>query len=202
VWAKQSLVGQMFSKPTYTTLVLRTDPPTAEAARALAFDLRQRFTQIKLRAVQEQEYYASLSAVNQQFLVAILVIAAVMALGGIFGVMNTMFAAIAQRTKDIGVLRLLGFKRWQVLVSFMLESLTIALVGGALGCALGSLAHGYTATSIISSGQGGGKTVILRLVVDLPTVLMGLVFTIAMGRLGGLVPALTAMRLKILESLR
>lgn len=203
VWAKQALVGQLFSKATYTTVVLRADPPTAAAARDLAYDLRQRFTQIKLRAVQEQEYYSGLSAFNQQILVAVLVIAAVMALGGVFGVMNTMFAAIAQRTKDIGVLRLLGFKRWQLLVSFMLESLAIALIGGALGCALGSLCHGTTATSIVSSGQGGGgKTVILRLVVDLPTVLLGLLFTIAMGRLGGLVPALTAMRLKILESLR
>ena len=62
-----------------------------------------------------------------------------MAIGGVFGVMNTMFAAISQRTKDIGVLRILGFARWQILVSFFLESLLLALIGGLLGCALGSL---------------------------------------------------------------
>ena len=52
-------------------------------------------------------------------------------MGGVFGVMNTMFAAIAQRTRDIGVLRILGFARWQILVSFFLESLLLAIVGGA-----------------------------------------------------------------------
>ncbi len=62
-----------------------------------------------------------------------------MAIGGIFGVMNTMFAAIAQRTRDIGVLRILGFARWQILVSFFLESLLLALIGGLLGCAIGSI---------------------------------------------------------------
>ena len=78
-----------------------------------------------------------------------------------------MFAAVAQRIKDIGVLRIIGFKRWQVLVSFLLESLLIAGVGGLCGMLLGSLCHGLTATSVLSSGAGGGgKTVILRLVVD------------------------------------
>ena len=74
---------------------------------------------------------------SKQFLVAIIVVAVVMAVGGVFGVMNTMFAAISQRTKDIGVLRILGFARWQILISFLLESLVIALIGGLLGCALG-----------------------------------------------------------------
>ena len=67
---------------------------------------------------------------------------AIMAVGGVFGVMNTMFAAISNRIKDIGVLRILGYARWQILVSFLLESLVIALLGGLLGCALGSLANG------------------------------------------------------------
>jgi ABC-type antimicrobial peptide transport system permease subunit len=113
-----------------------------------------------------------------------------------------MFAAIAQRIKDIGVMRILGFKRWQILVSFLLESLAIALIGGVIGCLLGSLSDGASATSSISSGQGGGKTVILRLSVDSTVILTGLLFTLVMGRLGGLIPALGAMRLKILESLR
>jgi ABC-type lipoprotein release transport system permease subunit len=202
VWAKQSLVGPIFRKEAYTTLVLRTADDTAEAADLLAYDLRTRFAQTKLRAVPETEYYSDLSKTNRQFLVGILFVAAIMAIGGIFGVMNTMFAAISQRTKDIGMLRLLGFKRWQVLVSFMLESLAIATAGGLLGCALGYLSDGWTASSVISAGQGSGKLVVLRLIVDTPTVLAGLLFTMVMGRLGGLVPALSAMRLRVLESLR
>ena len=79
---------------------------------------------------------------QQQFLYAIVIVAVIMAVGGVFGVMNTMFAAISQRTKDIGVLRIIGFARWQILMSFFLESLVLALIGGLLGCALGSLANG------------------------------------------------------------
>ena len=63
-----------------------------------------------------------------------------MAFGGILGIMNTMFAAISQRSKDIGILRLLGFSRWQVLRSFLLESVVIAVLGGLLGSGLGLLA--------------------------------------------------------------
>ncbi len=78
-----------------------------------------------------------------------------MAIGGVLGIMNTMFAAISQRTKDIGVLRLMGYRRWQVFLSFQLESLVIAILGGCLGLLLGYLlADGRTATSIMSSGAG------------------------------------------------
>jgi ABC-type antimicrobial peptide transport system permease subunit len=121
----------------------------------------------------------------------------------VFGVMNTMFAAISGRTKDIGVLRILGFAKWQILVSFFLESLVIALVGGVLGCAIGFLTNGWTATSIVSGGQGGGgKFVVLELVIGADTLLAGLLLALVMGAVGGLLPAISAMRLKPLESLR
>jgi ABC-type antimicrobial peptide transport system permease subunit len=100
------------------------------------------------------------------------------------------------------VLRILGFRRWQILVSFFLESLAIALLGGLLGCALGYLVDGLTATSIVTGSGGGGKTVILKLVVDLNILSAGLLFTLVMGAIGGLLPALSAMRLRPLESLR
>jgi ABC-type antimicrobial peptide transport system permease subunit len=117
--------------------------------------------------------------------------------------MNTMFAAISQRSKDIGVLRILGFARWQILVSFFLEALLLALVGGLIGCALGLLADGWTASSIVSSGYGGGgKSVVLKLVVDTKILLSGLVFALGMGVLGGLVPSLTALSSKPLSAVR
>jgi ABC-type antimicrobial peptide transport system permease subunit len=116
--------------------------------------------------------------------------------------MNTMFASIAARIKEVGVLRILGFKRWQILISFMIESLTFAVIGGTLGCLLGLLADGWEASSTLSGGQGGGKSVTLTMIVDGPILAAGFLFTLIMGRLGGLVPALSAMRLNILESLR
>ena len=112
------------------------------------------YQQASVQAEVETEYYESLSNTNQQFLYAIAFVTVVMSVGGVFGVMNTMFAAISQRTRDIGVLRLLGYRRRQILISFLLESMLIALIGGALGCALGSLADGLSATSIVASGPG------------------------------------------------
>ena len=155
-----------------------------------------------MAAQPETEYYEKLNNTNQQFLYTIVFIVIIMAVGGVFGVMNAMFAAVSQRTKDIGVLRLLGYARWQVLTSFFLESLLLAVIGGLLGCAVGCLGHGWTATSIAGSGAGGGKSVVLKLIVDWRILSVGLGFSLLMGAVGGLLPALSAMRLKPLESLR
>lgn len=207
VWAKHDQVSKLFNKAGYSSLVIRVEDDgsrdeVAERARQFAAHLRQRLTNPKINAQTELDYFAKQSENNQTFLYFTLVIAVVMSLGGVFGVMNTMFAAVAQRIKDIGVLRILGFKRWQILVSFLLESLIIACAGGALGMALGSLSHGYTATSVLSAGAGGGKTVTLRLIVDANVLMAGAVFTLVMGRLGGLIPAISATRLKLLDALR
>jgi ABC-type lipoprotein release transport system permease subunit len=206
IWAKRfSRIYQPFGKEKYTTLVMRTEQDTLEAARALAWHLSTRYTQQKLKAFAEPDYYAELTKTNNTFLVATVIVAVVMAIGGVFGMMTTMFASIAQRIRDIGVLRLLGFKRWQVTVSFLLESLVVATVGGALGCLLAYLlADGRASTSTLSAGGGGpgGKSIALRISVDAQVMAMGMLFTLAMGRLGGLVPALSAMRIKILDSLR
>ncbi len=201
VWGKFQMVGELFGKSTYTTCVLRT--ADAETADAFAADLRANYKKPAVAAQPEPKYYASLNTTNEQFLYGIIGLALIMAIGGMFGVMNTMFAAIAQRTKDIGVLRILGFAPWQVLVSFFLESVLLAAAGGLLGCAIGSLANGWTASSVISSGQGGGsKSIVLKLIVDGTILSAGMWFALAMGCLGGLIPALSAMRTKPLDAVR
>ena len=206
IWAKRfSLIYKPFGKDKYTTLVMRTDADTLRGARQFAYHLNNRYTQQKLRAFAEPDYYAELTKTNNTFLAAIVIVCIVMAIGGVFGMMTTMFATIAQRIRDIGVLRLLGFKRWQVTVSFLLESLAVAVVGGAFGCLLAWLfADGRASVSTLSGGGGGpgGKSVALTINVDHQVVAMGMLFTLVMGRLGGLVPALSAMRIKILDSLR
>ena len=205
IWVKRfNLIYNPFGKEKYTTLVMRVDQDTKEASKAMAWHLSKRYTQQKLKAFSEPDYYAELTKTNNTFLVAIVIVVVVMAIGGVFGMMTTMFASIAQRIRDIGVLRLLGFKRWQVIVSFLLESLVVAMIGGAMGvCMAWLLADGRTSTSSLSSGGGGGgKTVALRITVDAQIFAMGMLFTLAMGRLGGLVPALSAMRIKVLDSLR
>jgi ABC-type lipoprotein release transport system permease subunit len=205
IWVQNiDLVTRTFGKQgNFTTLVLRVEQNTLPAARAMAFHLQSCYTQQKLKAVSEPEYYSELTKTNDQFLTWIVAIAVVMAIGGVFGVMNTQFASIAARMKEVGVLRILGFKRWQILISFMIESLLIAIVGGVLGCLIGSLIDGYEAKSTLSAGPGGGsKSVSLVMLVNYETLATGLLFTLMMGRIGGLVPALSAMRLTILNSLK
>lgn len=200
VWAKFQIVGEQFGKSAYTTCVLRAE--SVDAASEMAKDLSANYKKPAVAATPEPEYYARLNNTNQQFLGAILVVVAIMAIGGVFGIMNTMFAAIAQRTKDIGVLRILGFAPWQILVSFFLEAILLAFIGGVLGCAIGSLVHGWSASSIIASGPGGGKSVVLKLVIDSKILVSGMIFSLVMGCLGGLFPALSAMRLKPLDAVR
>lgn len=206
IWAKRiNRITKPFGKESFTTLVLRTDQDTSAASKIFAHHLSTRYTQQKLKAFSEPDYYAELTKTNNDFLVATIIVALVMSVGGIFGMMTTMFASINQRIRDIGVLRLLGFKRWQVMVSFMLESLTVALIGGMLGCSLAWLSvDGKESVSTLSSGGGGpgGKSVALSIDVDFQVVALGLLFTLVMGRLGGLVPALSAMKIKVLDSLR
>jgi putative ABC transport system permease protein len=175
--------------------VLRTPDP-ASAAR-LADELTHDFKKAALSAQPERAYYAQLAVTNEVFLYAAYVVAAIMAVGGIFGIMNTMFAAISQRTQDIGVLRILGFARWQILVCFLLESLLLACAGGVLGCALGYQVNGWAVTSFLEN-----RTLVFRMIVDANTLAVGMLFTLSMGGVGGVLPALSAMRVKPLEALR
>ncbi len=200
IWAKHSLVGRKFGKDSYSTIVLRTAGPSE--ASELAKDLTNNFKKASLRARTETEYYESLNQTNQQFLFAILFVAVVVGIGGILGLMNTMFAAISQRIKDIGVLRILGYSGIQVMAAFLFEAMLLAIIGGLLGCAAGALGDGFTASSIISSGAGGGKNVVLRMTVDTPILLAGMTTAFIMGFLGGLLPAVNATFVKPLEALR
>jgi putative ABC transport system permease protein len=201
VWAKWALVTKMFGKDQYTSIVLRTADD--KAAQSLSEFLTTNFKKSALQATPETEYFSRLNETSKQFMVAISFVTGIMSIGGIFGVMNTMFAAVSARKRDIGVLRIVGFARWQVLAVFLAESLLIAMAGGLLGCALASLADGWTANSIISGGQGaGGKFVALRLVVSIDTLATGMLVAMFMGAIGGFLPALSAMRQRPLEALR
>ena len=199
IWAKRDRIGKSFGEENCSTLVVRTAGPD-EALQLKKF-FNDDYKQSALQAYTETEYFESLAATNKQFLGATIVITAILSIGGVFGVMNTMFAAVSQRSKDIGVLRILGFSRLEVLCTFLLESLALALFGGTLGCLLGCLVHGVKATSVVSSGQSS-KTVVLELLISGDTISIGLLVTLLMGLFGGLIPSLLAMRLRPLESLR
>lgn len=203
IWTRDRNVQENFGREnSYCSYIVRTDG--AEKAKLAAKEIKDFRSARNFQAYTEREYYAKMTDTSKQFSAAIYVVAFIMAIGGILGIMNTMYAAISQRSKDIGVLRLMGYQRWQIMLSFQFESLLIAILGGTLGCLLTYLlVDGQTVTSLISSGPGGGgKSVVLRITFDLGVLIIGVVFTILMGYLGGFLPAWSAMRLRALESLK
>jgi putative ABC transport system permease protein len=183
-------------KEALSTILVRAVDKVAQAA--LAAELKQD-PQLNVQAVPQREYYASqmISAAPVQamgFFVAFL-----LALGSSFAAMNTMYTAVARRAAEIGTLRVLGFSRRAVLSSFLLESLLLSLVGGALGCLLVLPLNGYGSSigSLVSFSE-----IAFQFRITPARMLTGLVFAAAMGALGGLMPAWSAARKSVLTALR
>ncbi len=154
---------------------------------------------LSLGAMTEKRYYEqqTSSAAPIQFLG--IFIAIVMAVGSSFAAMNTMYAAVARRSREIGTLRVLGFSKLSVLLSFLLESLVLASIGGVLGCLLVLPLNGFT------TGIGSLTTfseVAFSFKITPEVMISGLLFALFMGALGGLLPAASAARKQILDALR
>lgn len=126
-------------------------------------------------------------------------VAVIMAVGSSFAGMNTMFAAVARRSKEIGTLRILGFSRGSILMAFFLESLGLALLGGLVGVVL-VLPLSNVTTAIGSFTSFSEINFNFRVTPGL--VIVGLLFSLGMGALGGLIPAYLASRKEILNALR
>jgi putative ABC transport system permease protein len=149
----------------------------------------------------ERAYYAAMTDSPQgQFLQIIgMFVAVIMAIGSGFGAMNTMYAAVARRTREIGTLRALGFSRRSILTSFLIESVLLALVGGILGVLLALPMNNVT------TGVGNWQTfseIAFNFRVSPTAVAIGLVFAVVIGALGGLLPAGSAARKDPLTAMR
>ena len=129
-----------------------------------------------------------------------IVVGAIMAIGAVFGALNTMFAAVATRAREIATLRAIGFRGLPVVVAIMLETMLLAVLGGVLGGLLAWLIfNGYTA-STLAAGSTGQLTFQFNVA---PAVLWtGLKWALAIGFIGGLYPALRAARLPVTTALR
>jgi len=195
IWADLGELASQFRREgIYNSVVLRTPtPPAAEELAQRLADSRK----LQVNAQTEIAYYKKQAEQTELIRTASLVIAAFMGIGAVFGITNTMFAAIGQRIKDIAVMRIIGFTRREILVCFLLEALLIAAFGGLCGAALGYAINGVT----VNSGLGA-KSLAFAFKVDRQALLTGAAFTAAMGFIGGILPALSAMRVRPLESLR
>jgi putative ABC transport system permease protein len=153
---------------------------------------------LNMNAVSEKEYYElqTRSAAPIEFLG--IFVSVVMAIGSSFAAMNTMYAAVARRSREIGTLRVLGFSRGSILFSFFVESVLLAGLGGLLGCLLVFPLNGYT--------SGIGSTTFSELAFSFrvtPQIMLGgIVFASVLGAVGGLFPARMAANKEILVALR
>jgi putative ABC transport system permease protein len=156
--------------------------------------------QMQLQAVSERKYYDDQAGPLARILRQLATfVAFIMGVGAVFGAMNTMYAIVAARTREIGTLRALGFSRRAILFSFVVESVTLALAGGAIGCLLAFPMNGYST----GTGQTQSFSEIafaFRITPEIVTI--ALVFAVVMGVIGGLLPALRAARLPITSALR
>jgi putative ABC transport system permease protein len=150
-------------------------------------------------AMKEQEYYANMTSSGAPMEVLGIAVAIVMAVGSGFGAMNTMYGAVARRGREIGTLRSLGFSRTSILLSFMFESLALAMLGGVIGCLIALPLNGLT--TAVGSFQTFSEVAFNFRVGGL-AILIGLVFAGVIGALGGFLPALAASRRDLLQSLR
>jgi putative ABC transport system permease protein len=155
---------------------------------------------LSLQALPETEFYEQQSGfVSTTLRILGAFVALVMGVGAVFGAMNTMYAIVVARTREIGTLRAIGFSRGSILISFVIESTFLSLLGGALGCLLAFTVHGYS-TGVSNLQSASELAYAFRIT---PRIVAScLAFALVLGALGGLLPALRAARLSIAAAVR
>jgi ABC-type lipoprotein release transport system permease subunit len=197
IWGDAETMIPAFERTGYQSMTVQL----AKASDLAALEQRiEADPRLNLKVQSEVAYYDSQSRQFTTFIRGIgVTIALLMSFGAVAGALNTMFAAVSSRTREIGTLLALGFSRWSVLVAFMIESVLLAIVGGLLGCALGLLVNG---ASTGTTNWESFSEVAFAFRVTWPILLAGLAFAVFMGALGGLLPAARASRKRVADSLR
>ncbi|MEY4510655.1 MAG: hypothetical protein RLZZ450_2777 [Pseudomonadota bacterium] len=156
--------------------------------------------QLGLEVQRESEYYEKQSEGSSLFITTLgTIVAFFFAVGAMIGAMITMYSAVANRKREIGTLRALGFGKTAIMTSFLLESLFLALIGGALGAA-GSLAMGFVEFSMVNFQSW--SEMVFRFEPTPQIIIGSLCFATAMGFLGGLFPAVRAARMPLIKALK
>jgi putative ABC transport system permease protein len=196
IWADYDELAEEFNRPIYSSLLVRVaDISVIQSVKdRLANDRR-----VKLDVFTQKEYFASQTSAALPIKVLAYVIAIIMSIGSCFAVMNTMYAATAYRTREIATLRVLGYKRRSIMVSFLIESLVLAVLGGLVGCLLALPVNGLT------TGTANFATfseVVFQFRITPKLILQAIVFAAVMGTIGGILPARVAARTQIIRALR
>jgi len=196
VWMDADEARSIFDRENYSSVLVRVTSP--EAAKSLVNKIESD-KRLPLRALPETDYYAAqtMTAVPIRILGDLL--ATAMSIGAVFAAMNTMYASVGARTREIGTLRILGYRRRSILLGFLIEGATLALVGGILGCALAFPMHGYSTGTM--SFESFSEVVFQFRITPL-LVAKGLLFSVLVGLAGSFLPALRAARLPVIAALK
>jgi len=199
LWCDADLLNSTYERPAgvHQSVVLRLAASEKLSALQARMDGDPR---LQCQVERETEYYAKSSRMMTGFILSLgSIVAAVMGLGAVFAALNTMYAAVAERTREIATLRALGFGGGSVVVSFVLESLFVSLVGGLLGCLAVLPLNGLT-TATLNFQTFSHLSFAFQVT---PLLLgLGLGFALLMGLTGGLPPAIRAARLPVAVALR
>jgi putative ABC transport system permease protein len=199
IWCDANLLNSTFQRPAgiHQSVTARlTSPDRLDALERLyAADPRMR-----VRVERETEYYLKASQMMTTFIRVLgSLVALVMALGAVFAALNTMYSAVAERSREIATIRALGFGAGAVILSFVIESLLVAGVGGAIGCLVALPLNGLV-TQTMNFQTFSHLSFAFR--VTPAVIAMGMAFGLFMGLVGGLPPAVRAARLPVAEALR
>ena len=196
IWGDVDVIGPAFNRGGYHSVTLRMRDPSTISALNAELEHNPR---MQMQAVQERKYYEDQSGVvSGQLLGLAVFVAIVMGIGAVFGAMNTMYALVAARTREIGTLRALGFSKISILTAFVVESTFLASVGGALGCLIALPANGMTAAA---GGPNFGE-IGFAFRISGTSLVVGMVLAVLMGVAGGVLPAFRAARMPITSALR
>ena len=197
VWGDGEQMMQSFRRNAFSTVVARlADPASFDALKArLESDPR-----LTLDVKRERRFYEEQSEVLSNFIRILgLTLSVIFSVGAMIGAMITMYASVANRTAEIGSLRALGFRRGAILVAFLLEAVSLALLGWAVGLAAAML---MTLVRISTMNWQSFAELAFSFTLTPSIVAQSFAFALAMGLVGGVLPALRAARLKIVDALR
>jgi putative ABC transport system permease protein len=197
IWGDGDLMQPAFQRNGYQSMTIKLADPSMFDSFKAAIEGDPR---LYLQPQREQDYYAEQS---RPLTIVISVfgtfVTFILSIGAMFGAMNTMYAAVAYRTREIGTLRALGFSRVRIITAFLAESVALAVLGGAIGCVLALPVHGLsTGTTNFSSFS----EVAFKFRITPGLLAGGLVFSAVMGTVGGLLPAIRAARIPVARALR
>ncbi|HEU5400820.1 MAG TPA: ABC transporter permease [Terriglobales bacterium] len=199
VWCDARILNEVLKRPEnifQSATVHLTSPAAFQQFKdAITSDPR-----LNLEVQREVDYYAKQSS-GMTRLITVLggLVAAIMAFGAVFGALNTMYSAVSERGREIATMRALGFSSWSVILSFLFEALLISFLAGIIGCVAVLPLNGLT-TSTMNFQTFSNLAFAFKITFDL--LLMGILFALVMGVLGGLLPAVRAALRPVAVSLR